>query len=401
MPLTALAPRNAAPRAKPYKLTDGQGLYLLVKPNGSRLWRLAYRFGGAQKTLAIGAFPDVGLAEAREARFEARRKLAAGIDPSAEKKKERLAAQVAAANSFGVLAEEWLEKRKKEGLADQTMYRDRHILVTYAEPLWHRPVADIKPSEILAEIRTMEKRGAYDLAHRFRSLVSRVFRYAIATERADNDPAAALDGALVAHQVKHHPGLTDPLKVGGLMRAIEGYDGHPSTRLGLRFLAHAFPRTIEMRFAEKAEFDLPGAVWRIPGRKMKMKRDHIVPLSRQSVAIVTEMLGMGMRGPYLFPAARNIHSTMSDNTINGALRRLGYSGDVHVGHGFRTTASTTLNESGLFHEDWIERQLAHVEGNKVRRAYNAALHLPERTRMMQWYSDWLDGQRDLSALLHG
>lgn len=400
MPLTALAPKNAAPRDKPYKMTDGQGLYLFVMPSGSKLWRMNYRHHGRQKTLAIGAFPSVTLADARAARDDARRILSTGRDPSAAKQEQAAAARTAAEETFRVIAAEWLALREAEGLAEQTCYRNRHILESYAFPAFGSdPIREIRPRDILAPIRQLEARGAFDTAHRFRALVSRVFRFAIVSERADVDPAAALQDALVAQQVTHHAGLTDPRKVGGLMRAIEGYDGHPVTRYALEFMARTFPRTVEMRNAEKEEFDLKERLWRIPAAKMKMDRDHIVPLSTQTVALLEKVRDLGLTGSLVFPGVRTSHERMSDGTINAALRRLGYSSEQHVGHGFRTTASTTLNECGLFNEDWVERQLAHVDRNQVRSAYNAALYLPQRIQMMQWYSDFLDAQRDLADLL--
>ena len=400
MPLTALAVRNAKPASKPVKMSDGGGLYLLVNPNGSRLWRMNYRWLGRQKTLSIGAYPDLELADARQERKKARKQLAQGVDPSQAKIEARIAAKIAAGNTFRTVAEEWVEQRAKEAITDTTRAKDRAVLNVHAYPAFgDMPIDQIKPLTVLGVIRKIEARGHREASHRFKSVVGRVFGYALITERVERNPAADLTGLLLPREVEHHAGITDPVKVGRLMLAIGGYDGTAAVRLGLRFLAHTFLRTIEMRSAEWAWIDWDGEMMRVPAGFMKRRREHIVPLSRQTLAILQEMKSLALPGPLIFPGVKGGRNRMSENTINGALRRLGYEGDVHTGHGFRTTASTTLNESGRFHTDWIERQLSHVEENKVRGAYNAALYLPERAKMMQWYSDWLDTQADVARLM--
>ena len=400
MPLSPFSILNAEPRDKPYKLADAEGLYLLVAPSGGRLWRMDYRYLGRRRTLALGAFPSVGRAEARREREAAKVMLSKGLDPSQERARARAAARIAAGNTFRVVGEDWRAKRLQERLSDATIEKDRYILEDYAYPAFGDvAINTLGPRDVLEVIRKMERRGNNELAHRFKSVVARVFRYAVVTERADRDPTADLSGALVSRSVNHHAGLTDPLAVGKLMLAVEGYQGFPATRLALKFLAHTFVRTKEMRFARKDQFDLDARLWRIPMGTMKKRREHLVPLSGQVVAIIEEMLTFDYPGPWLFPGAWGDDRTLSDNTVNGALRRLGYSTDQHVGHGFRTTASTTLNESGRFEPDWIERQLSHVDRNTTRSAYNAALYLPQRAAMMQWYSDWLDAQRDIARLL--
>lgn len=398
--LSAIQVTKSAPAEKPYKLADGHGLYLLVQTTGSRLWRMNYRFDGRHRTLAIGPYPAVTLAAARLERDTARAHLAAGRDPSTQKQAEQAAAAGARQNTFKLVGEEWREKRKKEGLGDAALAKDREMLEVHAYPAFgSKPVTEIRATDILSVVRKMEARGHRTVTHRFRSTCSRVFRYAIITERAERDPAADLTGALLPKVNEPQAALTDPIKVGRMVNAISGYEGHAQVRLGMLFLAHTFVRTVEMRSAEWDWIDWPKRVLRIPAGVIKMKRPHVVPLSPQVLALLGEARTLALPGPLIFPGNGFSRPRMSENTINGALARLGYGKGIHTGHGFRRTASTVLHESGKFESVWIERQLAHVDGNTTRGIYNAAEHLEARRLMMIWYSDWLDAQSAVSALM--
>jgi len=377
--------RAAKPMERPYKLFDERGLYLLVTPTGNRLWRLRYRMGALEKLLALGAYPDVPLKRAREKRDEARKLIADGIDPNARRKAERSAQ----AETFEAVANEWLELHKSS-LAPETIpmlgTRLRSFLYPY---IGSRPVADIRAQELLAVLRRIEARGRHETAHRVRALAGRVLRYAVATGRAPHDVAADLKDALAPVKSKNFASVTDPRRVGELMRAIHGYGGHPVTALALKLAPLVFVRPGELRAAEWSEFDLENADWRIPAARMKMREPHVVPLSRQALAILRELQPLARGGRYLFPSLRTRDRPMSDNTINAALRRLGYTSEEQTGHGFRSMASTLLNEQG-FPPDVIELQLAHAERSKVRAAYNKAQRLPERRKMMQAWADYLD-----------
>ena len=378
--------RAAKPMERPYKLFDERGLYLLVTPTGNRLWRLRYRMGALEKLLALGAYPDVPLKRAREKRDEARKLIADGIDPNARRKAERSAQ----AETFEAVANEWLELHKSS-LAPETIpmlgTRLRSFLYPY---IGSRPVADIRAQELLAVLRRIEARGRHETAHRVRALAGRVLRYAVATGRAPHDVAADLKDALAPVKSKNFASVTDPRRVGELLRAIHGYGGHPVTALALKLAPLVIVRPGELRAAEWSEFDLENADWRIPAARMKMREPHVVPLSRQALAILRELQPLARGGRYLFPSLRTRDRPMSDNTINAALRRLGYTSEEQTGHGFRSMASTLLNEQG-FPPDVIELQLAHAERSKVRAAYNKAQRLPERRKMMQAWADYLEG----------
>jgi integrase len=390
MSLTDFAVRAAKGKPKPYKMADGGGLYLLVKPEGGRYWRLDYRIHGKRKTLAFGVYPQVTLADARSARDEARSRLREGVDPSAQKRIDAVAARVAAANTFRTVADEYKEKRRKEGLAAVTLAKLDWLLEEYLYPsLGDRPIGEIEPPEVLEALRVAEQRGLLETAARGRSVCGRIFRYAIATGRAKRDPSADLRGALATAKPKHHAAILKPLGVGELMRVVDGYTGYPTTRLALKLAPRLFVRPGELRSAEWPEFDFEGALWRIPDAKMKMRIGHLVPLSRQALELLKELRDLTGTGRYLFPSLRSRERCMSENTVNAAFRRLGYSQDELTGHGLRRMASTLLNEHG-FNSDWIERQLAHAEQDNVRAAYNAAEWLRERRNMMQWWSDYLD-----------
>ena len=394
MRLSALAIRNAKPRETPYKLGDGGGLYLLIKPNSARLWRMNYAYMGRQKTLSFGEWPLISLAEAREKRDEARRILAAGLDPSEERKLEQMRAELAASNTFRAIAEEWYLKNEREGLSSLTLAKIRWLLDKAYATLANRPITEIGAQEVLMVLRRIEAAKHYESAKRMRSIISRVFRYAIATARADRDVAVDLRGALVTPKVKHLADITDPANAGGLMRAIAGYNGHTITKIALEMSAHVFVRPGELRQAEWPEFDFDRALWVLPSEKMKMRRPHRVPLSRQVLALLEQLKPLTGHGRYVFPSFHTPRRPMSENTVNTALRRLGYAQDEMTAHGFRAMAATLLNEMSIWNADAIERQLAHMENNGVRRAYTRGEYWEERVRMMQHWSDYLDQLRD-------
>ena len=376
--------RASRPKERAYKVFDERGLFMLVTPTGGRLWRFRYRMGGVEKLLTLGAYPDVPLKRAREKREDARKLVADGIDPSAKRQAER-ATQV---ETFEAIAKEWLELQSKS-LAAETMDILGTRLKSFLYPyIGTRPIASITAQELLAALRRIEARGKHETAHRVRSLAGRVFRYAVATGRAQHDVAADLKDALAPVKSRNFASVTEPARVGELLRAIDGYSGQPITALALKLAPLVFVRPGELRGAEWSEFDLEGAEWRIPAARMKMGEQHIVPLARQAVAILRELHILTGSGRYLFPSLLSAERPMSDNTINAALRRLGYGSDEQTGHGFRSMASTLLNEQG-FAPDVIELQLAHVERNKVRAAYNRAQRLDERRKMMQAWADYL------------
>lgn len=379
--------RSASARAKPYKLADGDGLFLLVMPSGSKYWRMKYFFGGKEKLLALGVYPEVGLADARERRMDARKQLAAGKDPAQAKKEAKQAAVLKSTNSFEVVAREWLEQRAHEWTPSHTRAK-RWQLETYILPtLGTRPVAEITAAEVLEVLRKIEAKGILDTARRMMQATGQVFMYAIATGRAERNPVPDLRGALKAPVVKHHSFLSEA-ELPGYLRKLEGYDGTQQTKLALRLLLLTFVRTNELRAAQWAEVDWGKAEWRIPAERMKMKELHIVPLAVQSIAVLRELEKVSGDRQYVFPNEHNPSTFMSENTMLYALYRMGYHSRA-TGHGFRSTASTILNENG-FRPDVIERQLAHSERNHVRAAYNHAQYLPERRKMMQWWADHLD-----------
>ncbi len=389
MALAAIKIKSVKATDKPQKLSDGGGLYLLVQPNGAKYWRLDYRFAGKRKTLAIGVYPDVSLSDARERREYARKLLANDADPGAAKKAKKAASVALTENSFEIVAREWFMKHAPNWAGTHSSKVIRRLEVDAFPWIGARPIGEITAPELLAMLRRVESRGALDTAHRVHQNCGQVFRYAIATGRAQRDPSADLRGALPPANRQHYPTITDPKAIGELLRAIDGYIGTYSTRYALRLAPMLFVRPSELRKAEWCEFNLDKAEWRIPATRMKMKALHIVPLSTQAVAILRELHSIAGAGKYVFPSPRTTTKPMSDNTVNAALHRMGYKGEF-VGHGFRHMASTLLNEQG-WNRDAIERQLAHAERDGVRAAYNYAEYLPERKRMMQAWADYLDG----------
>lgn len=394
MSLTDVAVRAAKGQDKQYKLHDEGGLFLIVKPNGGKLWRLKYRFNRVEGQLSLGIYPTTGLKDAREKRDQAKKLLADGIDPNADRKRKAVAATIAADNTFKSLAAEYLDKMERDGLSGATLVKARWFASQLEDGIGKRPVSDIEPFEVLATLKDIEKRGNYETAKRVRAFAARVFRYAIITSRAKINPAAELGEALTVGKVKHHAAILEPKAVGSLLRTIETYEGNILTQLALKLIAHVFVRPGELRHAEWSEFDFDGAVWRIPAGKMKMREDHTVPLSRQALALLTEARKMTMGSKYVFPSFVTNLKPMSENTVNGALRRMGYSKDEMTAHGFRSTASTLLNESGKWSPDAIEKALAHKGSDTIRAIYHRGAHWDERVKMAQWWSDHLDMLRD-------
>ena len=381
--------RAIKPTGKAQKLFDGGGLFLFVAPKGGKLWRLKYRFGGIERLLSLGAYPQIGLKDARKLRDEAKEKIAKGVDPGCSKKAAKETLYAAQNNTFEIIGREWWHLKKSgwvEAHAEKILAR----LENYVFPLVGKRVIDeIKAPELLQAIRNIEARGKGETARRALQNCSQIFRFAIATGRAERDAAADLRGALAPVQSKSFATIIDAKKVGALLRSISGYDGYFPVRCALRMAPYVFVRPGELRQAEWTEFDLDKAEWRIPAERMKMRELHIVPLSRQVVEILHELHPYTGQGRYLFPSVRTGQRPISDVTMLAGLRRLGYSKEEMCVHGFRAMASTLLNELG-YNRDWIERQLAHGERNAVRAAYNYAEYLPERRKMMQEWSDYLD-----------
>lgn len=401
MPLTHLSIANAKAKAKEYKLTDSDALYLAVRPSGAKLWRMNYRHLGRQKTLYFGAWPEVGIAAARAKRDAARVQLASDLDPASEKKRARVSARIAANNSFKAVAEEWLVKNEKEGRAPITLEKIRWLLRIAYPMIGSLPISKITAQEALAVLRKMEGNGRYESARRMRSVLSRVFRYGIATARTDRDVARDLRGALITPKVTHLAAITTPREAGALLRTIDGYSGHEITAMALKISPHVFLRPGELRKAEWTEIDTHAALWSLPAEKMKMRRPHRVPLSRQVLTLLEDLRALTGHGRYLFPSSRSPRHPMSENTVNAALRRLGFKQDEMTAHGFRAMAATLLNEMGLWNPDAIEKQLAHLDGSMVRRAYTRGEYWEERVRMMQHWSDHIDKLRGGAKIITG
>jgi integrase len=396
MPLTDIKVRSTKPRDKTYKLFDSGGLYLEVSTSGSRYWRWKYRFAGKEKRLAFGVYPDITLKAARDKRDTARQQLANGVDPGEARKAERVAQ--AGAESFETIAREWHARFSTGWVGshgDRILRRFENDVFPW---LGKHPIAEIKATELLAVLRRIESRGALETTHRALQNCGQVFRYAVATGRAERDPTGDLRGALPPPKEKHHASIIEPERIAELLRAIDGYQGYIVTKSALRLAPLVFVRPGELRKGQWSEIDLNKAEWRIPGERMKMGEQHIVPLARQAVEILVELEPLTNRvflsrpnAPrYIFPSARTHERPMSENAVLAALRRMGYTKNEMTGHGFRSMASTLLHEQGWTHQA-IERQLAHAERNQVSAAYNFAEHLPERRKMMQAWADYLEG----------
>jgi integrase len=392
MPLKDLEIRALRPKDKAYKKTDERGLYLEVRPNGSKLWRFKYSYLGKDKRIAFGSYPEVGLAEARRKRDEARQKVRDGIDPVSERRTEKLTARYAAANTFEDVAKEYIDKMVAEGRADTTTTKANWLLEQLA-PIRAMSVSELKPVEVLGALKRIEARGKHETARRCRSFASRVFRYAVATGRGESDPTAVLRGALIVPKVRHHSAILEPAAVGELLRAIDAYSGNQITCLALQISPHVMSRPGELRQAQWSEFNLEDAVWKIPDERMKMRRPHSVPLSRQVIGYLHELQPLTGPEGYVFPAFHTSRRPLSENTLNQAFRRMGYAAGQVTAHGLRTTASTLLNESGKWSPDAIERSLAHADADAIRGTYNRGFYWDERVAMHQWWSDYLDRLR--------
>lgn len=407
MPLTDTKIRNAKSKDRPYKLTDGRGLFLLVQESGGKLWRFKYRFDGVdeagepkrvEKKLSLGRYPDVTLSRARTLCDEARSQLADGVDPAAQKALDKVAAKASAANTFAEIAGEYIRvKMEAEGKAAATTVKARWFLDHLTSTIGKQPITSVEPHILLSVLKRLEAKGKHETAKKTLSFASRVFRYGVATARCKSDPAALLKGALIAPKVTHHAAILEPDAFGRLLRAIDGYDGSPIVRSALLIAPHVFVRPGELRHAEWSEFDFGESVWRIPASKMKMRSTHAVPLSHQVKGHLERLGALTGQDGYVFPSVRSATRPMSENTLNAAFRRMGYASDEVTAHGLRSTASTFLNESGRWNPDAIERALAHGDSNAVRGAYHRGMHWAERVEMAQWWSDYLDGLRSGST----
>ena len=391
-PLSEIKVRTAKPKKIEYKLFDGGGLFLLITPSGGKLWRFRYLFEKKEKKLSFGAYPAISLLDARKRREEVRSQLAHGIDPGAVRRAQKQA-KIESTETFEIIAREWHARFISgwtKGHANTIMDRMERDLFPW---IGKRPIAEIKAPELLSVLRRVETRGALESAHRIRTICGQVFRYAVATGRAERDPAADLRGALPQPQEKHMAAITEPVKVAELLRAIDGYQGGFVVKSALRFAPLVFVRPGELRHAEWSEMDFENAEWNIPAGKMKMKEPHLVPLSRQAIEILTELKELTGASRYIFPSGRSFDRPMSNNAILAALRRMGYTKDEMSAHGFRAMARTMLDEVLQIRPDFIEHQLAHAVRDPNGRAYNRTAHLNERIKMMQKWADYLDGLR--------
>tara|TARA_B110000971_G_scaffold176945_1_gene182547 strand:- start:1328 stop:2536 length:1209 start_codon:yes stop_codon:yes gene_type:complete len=388
MPLNVPQIKNAKPAVKPYKLADGGGLYLLINSNGSKYWRLKYRYGGKEKVLALGVYPDVSLALARDGRQEAKKHLRDFVDPSKVRKQRKQATISKTVNSFEAVAQEWWQKQVGRWSLDHGTKVWRSLESDVLPYLGHRPISEITTDEVLAAVRRVEKRQAFDLAGRILQRCSSVFRYAIQTKRTSNNPTADCAGALETRKRQHRLALKKS-ELPAFLKELKNYEGHPVTRLALTLLTITFVRSGELRFATWDEFDLNNKMWRIPAERMKMGTEHLVPLCRQAIAVLADLKQYTGDDKYLFTGERSKLNPISNNTMIYAMYRLGYKSRA-TPHGFRTSASSILNEEG-FNRDAIERQLSHMERNQVRGAYTQyAEYLKERTTMMEWWGNYIE-----------
>ena len=393
MSLTDTKIRQSKPKEKSYKLSDEKGLYLEIAPAGGKWWRLKFRVDGKEKRLSLGVYPDVTLAMARERRDDARRLLATGADPSAHRKASKLALTEAGLGSFEIVAREWFEKQRLGWAKSHSNKIMRRLEREIFPWLGTRPISEIQPAELLTVLRRTEAR-AIETAHRVLQNCGQVFRYAVATGRANRDITGDLKGALTPWKPAHFPSITDPKKIAVLLRDLYSYKGSFEVQSALRLAPHVFLRPSEMRLAQWKEFDLEAKVWNLPAERMKMKQPHMVPLSTQSLGILTELKPLTGKCEYVFQG-RNTNKPISNNTINQALRRMGYSTKEDItAHGFRAMARTVLDEVLNFRVDWIEHQLAHAVKDPNGRAYNRTSHMEGRRVMMQAWSDYLDQLRD-------
>lgn len=394
MPLNARQVDTTKPKEKPYKLADGGGLYLQVNTNGSKYWRMKYRFAGKEKKLSFGTYPDVSLADARAKRDEARKNLANGSDPGEVKKAEQLAKKQAVDNTFESIATEWLKAKASGWLEDYADYVRRILEKNIYPYLGSRPIKDIKPLELLSALQRIEKRGASELANKVRQRCGEVFRYAIVTGRAEYNPAPDLASALRSYDKRHYPYLSAS-ELPEFLQKLLGYSGSIITQQAAILLMLTGLRTVELRMAEWDEINFENAIWEIPQARMKKRRPHLVPLSRQAIDALLKVKQLTGNYKYIFSGRNDVNKPMSEASINMVLKRIGYDKRA-TGHGFRHTMSTILHEQG-FNSSWIEIQLAHVDKNSIRGTYNHAMYLEGRHEMIQWYADYLDQLASNSA----
>lgn len=392
MPLTDTTIKNSKPTDKNYKLGDEKGLYVHVKKAG-KYFRYDYRFAGKRKTLALGVYPETSLKEAREKRDEARKLLAAGKDPMAEKKAKKIQLITEATNTFRAVATEWFEKAKVKWSAEHADKKWHYLEKDAFSAFGDTPLKNITARELLTLLEKVQARGATNVAHRVKGVCGEVFRYGILTDRCERDPSQDLKGALIVNKTKHMATITTPEKVGELLRAIDNYPGGITTKYALKLAPYVMLRPGEIRHAEWSEISFDRKQWKIPANKMKMGTPHIIPLSRQAIEILKEIEPVTGQGKYIFPSLSSKDSTISENALNVALRRIGFTGEEMTAHGFRGMASTLLRENG-YQSEYVEAQLAHAERNKVKAAYNHAEYIMERTNMMQWWADYLDSLRE-------
>lgn len=390
MKLSDLKCRKAKAEDKLIKLSDGDGLFLHVYPNGKKLWRMSYRHAGKQRDMPFGPYPLVSLLEAREKRYAARRLLLEGKDPAAEKRAEETAAAQLAETTFAAYADIYLDRLAKAGRSEPTLKKSRWIVEMLAKDLRQQQLADITPRDVLRALRVVEAKGNRETARRMRGVLSAVFRLAVIEDVIQVDPSAPLRGALLPPQTRHQSAVTKPEAFGTLLRAIDGYEGHRTIKIALQLLALTFPRPGELRLAQWTEVDPTARVWIIPAERTKMRREHRIPLSLQAAEKFEALKEMTGGGALCFPSLRTLNKPLSDGALNAALRAMGIDGATHVSHGFRSSASSLLNEHSTFSPEAIERALAHGDPDKVRRAYNRAQYWDERVSMMQWWADYLD-----------
>lgn len=386
MSLTDLKIRSLKPEDKPRRYTDGGNLFVEVRPSGSKLWRYAYKFDGKQKLMALGSYPEVSLAKARKKRTEARALLIDGIDPMQQARVDKLEQKALTEHTFSALADELLEKNRKEGLAETTLSKKSWLIGIANEDLADMPVTHIKPTHVLVPLRRVEAAGNYETARRLRAVISQVFRYAVATARAEHDPTAGLRGALITPKVTHRPAIVERDKFAGLIRAIWTYDGAIETKAGLQLMALLYPRPGELRLSKWNEYDLKKRVWTIPAERTKMRREHKKPLSSAAVDILSRLYNVTGDEPFVFISQLSRGKPISENTLNGSLRRLGFSKDEMTSHGFRASASSLLNESGKWRPDAVEAELAHMGADQVRKAYHRATYWDQRVEMAEWWA---------------
>jgi integrase len=396
MALSHFAIVKAKPKDRPYKIADGDGLHLLIQPGGSKLWRFRYRFGRRENMLALGTYPAVSLLDARGRRDEARKTLATGVDPAAKRKQEKIAASVLAANTFGAIADEVLANKQESDAASTTLSKNRWLLKDLAAPLSDRPIIDITAAEILRLLKIIEKSGRRETARRLRGMIGSVFRYAVVTQRATGDPTTAIHGALLPPKVQHRAAIVNEIQFGALMRAIDEYDGWPTLAAALKFTALTMARPGEVRGALRREFDFENAVWHISEERTKMRRPHDIPLSPQAITLLKDIWPLSKFGEIVFASIRSTRRPLSENSMNSALRRMGYTKDEMTAHGFRASASTILNSRG-FNPDVIEAALGHQDENEMRRIYNRSKYWPERVKLMNDWAELLDSFRSFKG----